>query len=36
VVPRNTVLTLAITNEPASGSPGPTTPVLLAGNVKTE
>jgi anti-sigma-K factor RskA len=28
--------TLAITNEPAAGSPGPTTPILLAGTAKTE
>lgn len=35
-VPRNTVMTLAITNEPAGGSHGPTTPILLAGTAKTE
>ena len=35
-VPRNVVVTFAITNEPASGSPTPTTPILLAGNLKTE
>jgi anti-sigma-K factor RskA len=35
-VPPDIVLTLAITNEPAAGSPGPTTPILLAGNAKTE
>jgi len=35
-VPRATAVTVAITNEPASGSPGPTTPILLAGSAKTE
>lgn len=35
-VPRATVVTVAITNEPAAGSPGPTTPILLAGNAKSE
>jgi anti-sigma-K factor RskA len=29
-------MTVAITNEPAGGSPGPTTPILLAGTAKTE
>jgi anti-sigma-K factor RskA len=35
-VPRSTNVTVAITNEPAAGSPGPTTTVLLAGSAKTE
>src|SRR5262249_54900798 len=35
-VPRSTNVTVAITNEPAAGSPGPTTPILLAGSAKTE
>jgi anti-sigma-K factor RskA len=35
-VPKGTAVTVAITNEPAAGSPGPTTPILLAGSTKTE
>ncbi len=35
VAPR-TEITLAITEEPAGGSPGPTTPILLAGRARTE
>jgi anti-sigma-K factor RskA len=34
--PKATEITLAITNEPTGGSPGPTTPILLAGRAKTE
>jgi anti-sigma-K factor RskA len=30
-IPARSTLTLAITDEPAGGSPGPTTPILLAG-----
>jgi len=35
-IPRSTVVTFAITDEPATGSAGPTTPILLAGSRKTE
>jgi anti-sigma-K factor RskA len=35
-VPRAATVTMAITNEPGTGSPGPTTPILLAGNTRTE
>jgi anti-sigma-K factor RskA len=35
-IPERGVLTLAITEEPAGGSPGPTTPILLAGTGRTE
>jgi anti-sigma-K factor RskA len=35
-VPRSTNVTVAVTNEPAAGSPGPTTPILLAGSARTE
>lgn len=34
-IPKATVLTLAITDEPTLGSPLPTTPILLAGSAKT-
>ena len=35
-VPAATVITVAVTDEPAAGSAGPTTPILLAGSAKTE
>jgi len=35
-LPRATQATFAITEEPAAGSPAPTTPILLAGSTKTE
>jgi anti-sigma-K factor RskA len=35
-MPKAAVVTVAVTNEPTGGSPGPTTPILLAGSAKTE
>jgi len=35
-VPAGTVVTLAVTDEPAGGSTGPTTPILLAGQMKAQ
>jgi anti-sigma-K factor RskA len=35
-VPARSEITLAVTDEPAGGSPGPTTPILLAGKGRTE
>ncbi len=35
-IPGRSELTLAVTEEPAGGSPGPTTPILLAGTGRTE
>ena len=35
-VAKSSPITLAITDEPAGGSPGPTTPILIAGRAKTD
>lgn len=35
-VPKATKITVAITEEPAAGSAGPTTPILIAGSISTD